>query len=72
MPGRDLNAALKLLGPMVADPNLAKRVDQAAPDATPKTASNIAPNIAPKIAPNTARTATKADADEDCCTMAPR
>jgi uncharacterized protein (DUF1800 family) len=25
MPGRDLNAALKLLGPMVADPNLAKR-----------------------------------------------
>ncbi|HEX4497902.1 MAG TPA: DUF1800 family protein, partial [Thermoanaerobaculia bacterium] len=30
MPGRDLDAALKLLGPMVADPNLAKRVDQAA------------------------------------------
>jgi hypothetical protein len=29
MPGRDLAAALKLLGPMVADPNLAKRVDQA-------------------------------------------
>jgi hypothetical protein len=31
MPGRDLSATLKLLTPMVADPNLAKRVDQAAP-----------------------------------------
>jgi uncharacterized protein (DUF1800 family) len=31
MPGRDLAATLKLLGPMVTDPNLAKKVDQAAP-----------------------------------------
>ena len=38
MPGRDLSATLKLLTPMVADPNLAKRVDQAAPKDTGKTA----------------------------------
>jgi len=31
MPGRDLTATLKLLGPLVTDPNLAKKVDQAAP-----------------------------------------
>jgi uncharacterized protein (DUF1800 family) len=31
MPGRDLASTLKLLTPMVADPNLAKKVDQAAP-----------------------------------------
>jgi uncharacterized protein (DUF1800 family) len=37
MPGRDLTATLKLLTPMVADPNLAKRVDQAAPKDTGKT-----------------------------------
>ena len=37
MPGRDLTATLKLLTPMVADPNLAKRVDQAAPRDTGKT-----------------------------------
>jgi uncharacterized protein (DUF1800 family) len=43
MPGRDLNAALKLLGPMVADPNLAKRVDQAAPKETGKTAPKADP-----------------------------
>jgi uncharacterized protein (DUF1800 family) len=36
MPGRDLNDALKRLEPMVADPNLAKRVDQAAPKAAGK------------------------------------
>ncbi len=36
MPGRDLTATLKLLGPMVTDPNLAKKVDQAAPAATGK------------------------------------
>jgi uncharacterized protein (DUF1800 family) len=33
MPGRDLASTLKLLTPMVADPNLAKKVDQAAPKA---------------------------------------
>jgi uncharacterized protein (DUF1800 family) len=38
MPGRDLTATLKLLAPMVADPDLAKRVDQAAPKETGKTA----------------------------------
>jgi uncharacterized protein (DUF1800 family) len=36
MPGRDLSSTLKLLTPMVADPNLAKRVDQAAPQDTGK------------------------------------
>jgi uncharacterized protein (DUF1800 family) len=36
MPGRDLASTLKLLGPMVADPNLAKKVDQAAPKETAK------------------------------------
>ncbi len=34
LPGRDLTATLKLLGPMVTDPNLAKKVDQAAPKET--------------------------------------
>lgn len=34
MPGRDLASTLKLLGPMVADPKLAKKVDQAAPRET--------------------------------------
>lgn len=43
MPGRDLNAALKLLGPMVADPNLAKRVDQAAPKDPAKSARKADP-----------------------------
>jgi len=38
MPGRDLTATLKQLTPMVADPGLAKRVDQAAPKDTPKAA----------------------------------
>jgi uncharacterized protein (DUF1800 family) len=36
LPGRDLTSTLKLLGPMVTDPNLAKKVDQAAPKETPK------------------------------------
>jgi hypothetical protein len=36
MPGRDLTATLKQLTPMVADPGLAKRVDQAAPKETAK------------------------------------
>ncbi len=36
MPGRDLTATLKQLTPMVADPGLAKRVDQAAPKAAKK------------------------------------
>ncbi len=36
MPGRDLTSTLKLLGPMVTDPNLAKKVDQAAPKETAK------------------------------------
>jgi uncharacterized protein (DUF1800 family) len=31
MPGRDLASTLKLLSPMAADPNLAKKVDRAAP-----------------------------------------
>ncbi|HEX3555437.1 MAG TPA: DUF1800 domain-containing protein [Thermoanaerobaculia bacterium] len=31
MPGRDLTATLKLLTPMVTDPNLAKKVDKASP-----------------------------------------
>jgi uncharacterized protein (DUF1800 family) len=31
LPGRDLASTLKLLGPMVSDPALAKRVDEAAP-----------------------------------------
>jgi uncharacterized protein (DUF1800 family) len=37
MPGRDLTATLKQLTPLVTDPNLAQRVDQAAPRAAPKT-----------------------------------
>ncbi|HEX6898083.1 MAG TPA: DUF1800 domain-containing protein [Thermoanaerobaculia bacterium] len=31
MPGRDLAPALKLLGPMVADPDLVRKIDEAAP-----------------------------------------
>jgi len=38
MPGRDLSATLKLLSPMVTDPNLAKKIDQAAPPDKGKTA----------------------------------
>lgn len=44
MPGRDLSSTLKLLTPMVADPNLAKRVDQAAPRDTGKTAKKGDPD----------------------------
>ncbi len=45
MPGRDLNATIKQLTPMVADPGLAKRVDQAAPkEAATKTARKGDPN----------------------------
>lgn len=36
LPGRDLAATLKLLGPMVTDPNLAKKVDKAAPEPAAK------------------------------------
>jgi uncharacterized protein (DUF1800 family) len=43
MPGRDLNDALKRLEPMVADPNLAKRVDQAAPKDAGKPAAKTDP-----------------------------
>jgi uncharacterized protein (DUF1800 family) len=43
MPGRDLDAALKLLGPMVADPNLAKRLDQAAAKDAGKDAAKADP-----------------------------
>jgi uncharacterized protein (DUF1800 family) len=44
MPGWDLTATLKLLTPMVADPNLAKRVDQAVPRDTGKTAKKGDPD----------------------------
>jgi uncharacterized protein (DUF1800 family) len=44
MPGRDLTATLKQLTPMVADPNLAKRVDQAAPKEAAKAAKKGDPN----------------------------
>jgi uncharacterized protein (DUF1800 family) len=40
MPGRDLAATLKLLTPMVSDPNLAKKVDQAAPPEKAKPSKN--------------------------------
>jgi uncharacterized protein (DUF1800 family) len=43
MPGRDLSATLKLLGPMVTDPNLAKKVDQATPRETGKAAKKSDP-----------------------------
>ncbi|HEY0554861.1 MAG TPA: DUF1800 domain-containing protein [Thermoanaerobaculia bacterium] len=43
MPGRDLDSAVKLLQPMVADPNLAKRVDQAAPKDAGKAAAKADP-----------------------------
>jgi uncharacterized protein (DUF1800 family) len=61
MPGRDLAAALKLLGPMVADPSLAKRVDQAAPKETGKTAKNVDPaedllDAGPEVAMQAPRT----------------
>ncbi|HEY4596791.1 MAG TPA: DUF1800 domain-containing protein, partial [Thermoanaerobaculia bacterium] len=44
MPGRDLTATLKQLTPMVADPGLAKRVDQAAPKEAAKAAKKGDPN----------------------------
>jgi uncharacterized protein (DUF1800 family) len=45
MPGRDLTATLKQLTPLVADPGLARRVDQAAPkEAATKTARKGDPN----------------------------
>lgn len=44
LPGRDLAATLKLLGPMVADPNLPKRVDQAAPKDAGKSAKGSDPD----------------------------
>jgi uncharacterized protein (DUF1800 family) len=44
IPGRDLTATLKQLAPMVADPGLAKRVDQAAPKDAPKMAPKGDPN----------------------------
>jgi len=44
MPGRDLTATLKQLTPMVADPSLAKRVDQAAPKEAAKSAKKADPN----------------------------
>ncbi|HET9210272.1 MAG TPA: DUF1800 domain-containing protein [Thermoanaerobaculia bacterium] len=44
MPGRDLTATLKQLTPMVADPGLAKRVDQAAPREAAKAARKADPN----------------------------
>jgi uncharacterized protein (DUF1800 family) len=40
MPGRDLAATLKLLTPMVSDPNLAKKVDQATPPEKAKPSKN--------------------------------
>ena len=43
MPGRDLASTLKLLTPMVIDPNLAKKVDQAAPPPRSDEASGMAP-----------------------------
>jgi uncharacterized protein (DUF1800 family) len=43
MPGRDLSATLKLLGPLVTDPNLAKKVDQATPRETGKSAKKPDP-----------------------------
>jgi hypothetical protein len=57
MPGRDLSSTLKLLGPMVADPALARKVDQAAPDTA------RAPQAAPK--PDTKPDTQKAEADEE-------
>jgi len=44
MPGRDLTSTLKLLGPMVADPSLPKKVDQAAPKDTGKSAKGSDPD----------------------------
>jgi len=44
MPGRDLTSTLKLLGPMVADPNLPKKVDQAAPKDAGKSAKGSDPD----------------------------
>ncbi|HEV8577494.1 MAG TPA: DUF1800 domain-containing protein [Thermoanaerobaculia bacterium] len=43
MPGRDLASTLKQLGPMVADPNLPKKVDQAAPKEAGKGAKGSDP-----------------------------
>jgi uncharacterized protein (DUF1800 family) len=60
MPGRDLTATLKQLTPMVADPGLAKRVDQAAPKEAGKSARKGDPNEdlldgAPEMAVQTPR-----------------
>jgi uncharacterized protein (DUF1800 family) len=46
MPGRDLAPTLKLLGPMVADPKLPSKVDQAAPQDNGKTAKEADPEDA--------------------------
>ena len=46
LPGRDLASTLKLLGPMVADPNLPKKVDQAAPQDAGKSAKDADPEDA--------------------------
>ncbi len=40
MPGRDLGSTIKLLQPLVASPDLARRVDQAAPAAAAKPAAS--------------------------------
>ena len=58
MPGRDLAATLKLLTPMVSDPNLAKKVDQAAPPekASPAKKGNLEDELvygASEMAPQT-------------------
>ena len=46
LPGRDLASTLKLLGPMVADPALPKKVDQAAPQDAGKSAKDADPEDA--------------------------
>ncbi|HEY7213207.1 MAG TPA: DUF1800 domain-containing protein [Thermoanaerobaculia bacterium] len=46
LPGRDLASTLKLLRPMVADPNLPKKVDQAAPKDAAKSAKDADPEEA--------------------------
>jgi hypothetical protein len=44
LPGRDLSSTLKLLGPMVADPELSRKVDDAAPEDTGKGAREADPD----------------------------
>ncbi len=44
LPGRDLASTLKLLGPMVADPNLPNKVDQAAPKDAGKNTKDADPD----------------------------